>query len=157
MAPKTARQIAQVLIDCFVYGGKVLICGNGGSAAEAQHLAAELVCGMDKDKEPGFPAIALTTDSSILTAWSNDVGYSTVFSRQVEVLGNMGDVLICLSTSGKSLSCILASRSAIKKGLRVVDFPRTGKNTAQIQENQLKLIHKVCRLVESGMKKYEDS
>ncbi len=157
MVLKRASQIAQILVDCFIWGGKVLICGNGGSAAESQHMAAELVCGLKKEKGSGYPAIALTTDSSILTAWSNDVGYNTVFSRQVEVLGNVGDVLVCFSTSGKSLNCILASKAAIKKGLKVVNFPRIGKNTALIQENQLKLIHRVCRLVEKRMKKYEDN
>ena len=89
----------KIISDCFKNGNKVLICGNGGSAADAQHIAAEFVGKFWKLERKGLPAIALTTDSSNMTAWSNDYSFDTVFNRQLEALGNSGDVLIVLTTS----------------------------------------------------------
>jgi len=102
-------------------GGKVLICGNGGSAADSQHLAAELVSTLTLDRRrPAIPAVALTTDSSILTAVSNDFGFEGVFARQVEALGKPGDVLIGISTSGNSEDVLLAVERARHQGIRTV-------------------------------------
>jgi D-sedoheptulose 7-phosphate isomerase len=102
-------------------GGKVLICGNGGSAADSQHLAAELVSSLTLDRRrPAIPAVALTTDTSILTAVSNDFGFEGVFARQVEALGAAGDVLIGISTSGNSADVVLAMEQATRQGMRTV-------------------------------------
>jgi D-sedoheptulose 7-phosphate isomerase len=102
-------------------GGKVLICGNGGSAADSQHLAAELVSTLTLDRRrPAIPAVALTTDTSILTAVSNDFGFEGVFARQVEALGAAGDVLIGISTSGNSADVVLAMEQATRQGMRTV-------------------------------------
>jgi D-sedoheptulose 7-phosphate isomerase len=102
-------------------GGKVLICGNGGSAADSQHLAAELVSTLTLDRRrPAIPAVALTTDTSILTAVSNDFGFEGVFARQVEALGVAGDVLIGISTSGNSADVVLAMEQATRQGMRTV-------------------------------------
>lgn len=143
----SAREISQQIIDCFKNGGKLLLAGCGGSAAESQHFAAELV-GKFEHKRKALPAIALTTDSSILTAISNDWGFSYVFSRQIEALGNPKDLVIGISTSGKSHSVINAKLTAEEYGLTYIDLPRQGNSTAKIQEYQLKLIHDICRLVE---------
>jgi len=139
--------LATQISNCFKRGNKLLICGCGGSAAEAQHFAGELVCTFEHPRR-ALPAIALTTDTSILTAWSNDYDFSDVFRRQVEALGLPGDVLVVLSTSGKSESVLKAITEARSLGLEVISWPRRGKTTAKIQEYQLKVIHDVCRLVE---------
>lgn len=104
-------------------GHKVLLCGNGGSAADAQHLATEMVIRLSPViKRPGLPAIALTTDTSMLTAGANDIGYDNVFARAVEALGAAGDVLIGISTSGRSESVNLAFRKARERGLKTIGF-----------------------------------
>lgn len=144
------------LKQCLLSGNKVLVCGNGGSAAEAQHMAAEFVSRLKEDRIP-LASIALTTDTSILTACGNDYGFDSVFSRQVESIGNKGDILVCLTTSGKSMNLIKATESAKKKEIKVISL--TGINesplekisditikcqsdkTARIQEVQLFLIH----------------
>src|SRR3990167_7729384 len=107
MSKSIVDRFSKDIIDCFERGNKILICGNGGSAAEAQHFSSELV-GHFEIKRKALPAIALTTDSSTLTAIGNDDGYENVFSRQVEALGNKGDILFILSTSGKSQNCLKA-------------------------------------------------
>jgi len=145
----TKKEIAKKLINCFNNGNKLLICGNGGSASMAQHMAAELVCTFEHNRR-ALPAIALTTDTSIITAWSNDRDYRGIFYRQIEALGKPFDVLIVLSTSGRSQNCNMAIQLAQKKLITVIDFPRKGKKTAKIQEYQLKLIHDVCRIVEKA-------
>ena len=142
---------ASLLVKCFESGHKVLIVGNGGSAAEAQHMAAEFVCGLEKKKKKGLRAMALTTDSSVITAWANDVNFSGVFARQVDVWGDPGDVLIVFSTSGKSRNCLRARTVAKGKRMHIVDMPSLGKDTAEIQENHLKAIHLLCRAVEKEM------
>lgn len=146
-----AKKIASLLINCFKEGKKLLICGNGGSAAEAQHFAAEFIGRFEKRDTP-LPAIALTTDSSILTCISNDWDFDYVFERQIEALGKKGDVLIGMTTSGKSANILNAFNCARENGLIVIDFPRHGKTTARIQENQLKLLHDVCREVGKKIK-----
>jgi D-sedoheptulose 7-phosphate isomerase len=112
---------AAVVAESVRGGGKVLICGNGGSAADSQHLAAELVSTLTLDRRrPAIPAVALTTDTSILTAVSNDFGFEGVFARQVEALGAAGDVLIGISTSGNSADVVLAMEQATRQGMRTV-------------------------------------
>ena len=145
------NEIAKSIIDCFKKGNKLLICGNGGSAAMAQHMAAELV-GKYEYERKALPAIALTTDTSILTALSNDYknGFDFIFARQVQALGKEGDILILLSTSGKSQNCLNAWRIAIQLGIQTIDFPRKGKSTAKIQEYQLRLMHSIVRKVEKA-------
>lgn len=143
----TEKQIAKVIIEAFKGGNKLLICGNGGSAAMAQHMAAEFICRFEKHRRP-LPAIALTTDTSALTAIGNDYGFAVVFARQVMALGKKGDILLLLSTSGKSGNLLLASDAANSMNIQVIDLPRKGKSTAKIQEYQLKLMHDTCRLVE---------
>lgn len=157
-------QVANVLSDCFNQGGKVLICGNGGSAADAQHCAAEFVGRFKCAERPGFPAIALTADTAVLTAWSNDVGFENVFARQVETFGKPGDVLLGISTSGRSQNVIQAFRAARSQGLRCIallggDGGEVRSLADQcilvpcslpphIQEVQIVVIHLLCELVE---------
>ena len=148
--------------------GKLLLCGNGGSAADAQHLATELVIRMNPAiKRPGIAALALTTDTSMLTAGANDIGYDNVFAREVEALGRPGDVLIGISTSGKSASVNLAMQKARDMGMKTVGFigkdggpmkdladvaiivPST--DTQRIQESQITIGHIICALVEREM------
>src|SRR3990167_8656261 len=143
------QQIITAIIKAFRNGNKLLICGNGGSAAEAQHFAAELV-GRYKHERRALPAIALTTDTSILTAIANDYGYENVFSRQVEALGKPGDILITLSTSGKSINCIKAAEVARKRRLIVFELDRLGEDTPRIQENHLSALHSICDKVEKA-------
>jgi D-sedoheptulose 7-phosphate isomerase len=112
---------ATLLVTSLRDGGKILICGNGGSAADAQHLATEFVSTLTIDNpRPSIPAVALTTDTSLLTAIANDFGVEGVFERQVESLGNGGDVLIAISTSGNSANIIRAAERAHEQGLRVI-------------------------------------
>lgn len=133
---KTASECGRVILEaskmvtsCLRDGGKLLLCGNGGSAADAQHIAAEMTVKMKKLR-PALAAIALTTNSSLLTAQANDLGFETVFSRQVSSLGRKGDVLIAISTSGNSPNIIEAVRVASEMGLRVVGL--TGFNGGKL-------------------------
>lgn len=151
-------------------GGKLLICGNGGSAADSQHLAAELT-GRYRDDRQGWPALALTTDTSALTAVSNDYGFARVFARQIEALGRAGDVLLVLSTSGNSPNCLEAARMARARGLRchallgrdggalagLVDGALIvpAADTPRIQELHAILIHALCELLE-GRRRSEE-
>lgn len=155
-----------LLLDCLRQGGKVLLCGNGGSAADCQHIAAELVVRYEQ-KRRGLPAIALTTDSSILTAHSNDYEFATVFSRQIEALGRQGDCLIAISTSGNSGNIVKAAETAQQQGLTVIAL--TGGNggellqyataavqvpatiTARIQEAHILIGHWWCALIEDRL------
>ena len=158
---------AQLCIDCLKNGGKILILGNGGSAADAQHIAAELV-GRYKTDRKGLPAIALTTDSSALTSISNDFGYTHVFDRQVEALANKGDVIIGISTSGKSsnvnnalklaskLKCITIGFSGQDGGemnkLCDVNLVIPSEDTPRIQEMHIVIGHTICHLIDQEFK-----
>ena len=131
-------RISKQIIKCFERGNKVLIIGNGGSSAEASHLSEELIA-------YGYPAIALN-DPCVLTALSNDFSYEEVFSRYIIAVGAQGDVLITLSTSGKSKNIIRAIKTAKQKSMEVIELPRNkGKTTETIQNHQLELIHKVYK------------
>ena len=158
------NEAAQEIVRTFKEGGKLLLCGNGGSAADCQHMATEFVSRLSKDFErPGLPALALTTDTSFLTAFTNDCGYENVFARQVEVLGNPGDLLIGISTSGTSSNVIRALEAARRGNMRTIFLTSTinstlGKsdiiiavpatNTQYIQEAHLVIEHTICELVE---------
>lgn len=153
------------LTNAFKNGKKLLLCGNGGSAADAQHIAAEFMIRLAHDIErPAIPAIALTTDSSNLTAGGNDIGYENVFARNVEGLGAEGDILIAISTSGNSANVIKAVNMAHKKGMKVIGFlgGNGGKlkpivdvaivipssNVQRIQEGHITVAHILCETVE---------
>jgi D-sedoheptulose 7-phosphate isomerase len=156
--------VASLIAETFISGNKVLICGNGGSAADSQHFAAEFVSSFSKDvKRNGLPAIALTTDSSILTAISNDFVFEHVFSRQVEAYGKNGDLLIVFTTSGNSKNCLKAVRTAKEMNLQTVAFTRIDAeisnlvdiaievpslNTQHIQECHILAYHIICEIVE---------
>ncbi len=162
----TTESIAARCVDAIRGGNKILFAGNGGSAADAQHLAAELVGRLAHDR-PGLPALSLATDTSVLTAIANDCGYDDVFLRQVEALGRRGDVLVCLSTSGRSRNVIAALRAARDKGLHTVGMTGAGggdmpplcdlclhipsTDTQKIQEGHIVLGHIVCALIERQM------
>lgn len=161
----TARA-AEICVAALRAGRKVMICGNGGSAADAQHWAGELVSRFNYDR-PGLAAIALTTDSSILTAIGNDYGYDRVFARQVEALGAEGDVLFALSTSGNSPNVLAALQAARARGIATVGFTgETGgtmaalcdlciripsRSTPRIQEGHEVLGHAICAMIEAAI------
>ena len=121
---------ASLMIDSIRKDGKILWCGNGGSAADAQHLATELMGGMTSHERRPIPSIALTTDSSFLTAWSNDTDFESIFSRQIQGLGKTGDVLIGISTSGNSENVLAAVKQAKYRELSTIVF--TGKSGGKI-------------------------
>ena len=158
------EKAAEIFINCIKTGGKILWCGNGGSAGDAQHLATELMGGMtDHDRKP-IPSIALTTDSSFLTAWSNDTDFDSIFSRQIQGLGEEGDLLVGISTSGNSKNVINALKQAKYKNLKTISL--TGKtggdldgladitikvpsnNTQRIQESHIMIGQILCSLLE---------
>ena len=152
--------------DSLSAGGKLMFAGNGGSAADAQHWAGELVSRFYYDR-PGLPAIALTTDSSILTAIGNDYGYDYTFARQIEALGRAGDVFIAISTSGNSPNIVRAAQAARDAGIRVIGFTGAGggkllpladicfrmpsTETPRIQEGHEFVGHMLCALIEAQM------
>lgn len=158
--------VADVCVRAFSNGGKILLAGNGGSAADAQHLAAELV-GRFAYHRPGLPAIALTTDTSILTAVSNDYGFEHLFARQIQALGRTGDVFFAISTSGRSPNITQALKAARAAGLICVGFSgRDGgdllqqcdycfripdESTPRIQEGHKVIGHLVCEIIERSM------
>jgi len=155
---------ARLMGETLKNGGKLLLCGNGGSAADCQHMAAEFVNLLSVDAmRPALPAIALTTDTSFLTAYSNDFGFDGVFERQVQALGKAGDTLIGISTSGKSQNVVRAMRAARERGMNTIILmgnrgtlaedaevairvPHAG--TQRIQETCLVIEHILCELVE---------
>jgi phosphoheptose isomerase len=161
MLPAVARG-ASLIVDTIRGGGKVLVCGNGGSAADAQHFTAEFTGRFERER-PGLPAIALTTDTSALTAIANDYGYDVVFSKQVQALGRKGDLLVAISTSGNSGSVLKAMEVAHAAGLRVlaltgrdggkmakalregdVELRSASSVTARIQEVHILFLHCLC-------------
>ena len=117
---------SEILINAFACDKKLLICGNGGSAADSQHLAAEFVSSFSKSMQrKALPAIALTVDSSIITAYSNDFSFDQIFERQIEALGLAEDVLLVLSTSGDSVNCLRAAKKARSAGMKVIAFTKS--------------------------------
>jgi phosphoheptose isomerase/UTP-glucose-1-phosphate uridylyltransferase len=158
---------ADMIATAFSSGSKVLLCGNGGSAADSQHMAAEFVSLLTKDyQRPGLPAIALTTDTSFLTAFANDFGFEGVFERQLRALGKAGDVLVAISTSGNSANVGRAVEAASEIGIRTIGLLGEGgrltdlvdcpvlvpsRNTQHIQESLLPIEHTICHLVEDRL------
>lgn len=157
---------AQVFFDCVTSDGKILCCGNGGSAADAQHFAAELLNRFEKER-PGLACIALTTDSSVLTSIGNDYDFNQIFSKQVRALGLPGDTLLAISTSGNSPNVVAAIHAAHERSMRVIALTgRDGgemakalkaddilicvaaQNTARIQEVHLLSLHCICDIID---------
>lgn len=166
LTPQVARA-AHAMVTCLKSGGKILSCGNGGSAADSQHFAAELVGRFEREREE-LAAIALTTDTSILTAVGNDYGYDEIFSKQVRALGKPGDILFGISTSGNSKNVVAAIEAARKKGMGIIGM--TGRDggkiagligkddvllnvespvTARIQEVHLLMLHCLCDSIDN--------
>ena len=157
---------AEIIVASLTAGGKVLVFGNGGSAADAQHLAAELVGRFQRDRT-GFAAVALTADTSVLTSVANDYGFERIFARQIEALGRPGDVSVAISTSGESANVVAALEAANERRLRTVALTgraggRLGStaevhinvphaSAARVQEVHRTLIHAICELVEGKM------
>src|SRR5438874_853314 len=157
-------QVARACVEALRQGHKILFAGNGGSAADAQHLAAELVSRFAYDR-PGLPAFALTTDTSVLTAIGNDYGYERLFARQIEAVGSAGDVFFGISTSGRSPNVLNALDAARAKGLLTVGMTgRTGgmmaercdhllrvpsSATPRIQEGHIAMGHAICQIIEA--------
>jgi len=159
------QQIADRLVDVLQSGHKIMVCGNGGSAADAQHMAAELM-GRFALERRAFPVIALTTNSSMLTAWANDYSYTTVFARQVEALAQAGDALIGISTSGNSQNILRAIEAAKSRMVHTIGLTGGGgrladvadlclcvpsHSTPRIQEAHITVIHILCALIEEKL------
>ena len=159
-------QIAQLMIDCLKKDGKVIVFGNGGSASDSQHIAAELVGRFKKDRS-ALAGIALTTNTSILTSLANDYGYDVIFSRQIEALGKKNDVVWGISTSGKAKNVALGIKQAKKMGIKTValsggdggDIVKLAdvslvvpsKITARIQEAHITIAHIICEMIEQEL------
>ena len=161
------EKAADMMVAAVQNGNKILWCGNGGSAADAQHMAAELMGGLRSHDRPAIQSIALTTDTSFITAWSNDTDYESIFSRQIEGLGSAGDILMAISTSGNSRNVVKAVESCNDKGITVIVL--TGKtggvlkdmgdvtisipsdDTQRIQEGHLLAEHILCEMVEKSV------
>jgi len=167
------EKAAKLIIRCVLNGGKVLWCGNGGSAADAQHLSTEFMGGMTDHNRRPIPSIALTTDTSFITAWSNDTDFESVFSRQIQGIGLEGDVLVAISTSGKSPNVISAIKQAKYKRINTILFTGNSgslstemsdvvvcvpsNDTQRIQESHIMIGQIICGLVENGISnEYDD-
>ena len=167
--PETIAAGAQMMVDCLLNGGKILSCGNGGSAGDAQHFSSELLNRFERER-PSLPAIALTTDSSTLTSIANDYDYDEIFSKQVRALGQPGDILLAISTSGNSRNVTKAMEAALSRDMTIVAL--SGKDggemtgflgpndveirvpsyrTARIQEVHLVAIHCLCDLIDNAL------
>lgn len=163
---KPLQQAADMVLRCLTSGHKVLTCGNGGSAADATHIATELACRFREDRRP-YPGVSLTANGELFTAIGNDYSFEELFARQVWGLGEPGDVLICLTTSGKSRNIVRALEEAKRKGLESIcflgrdggftqglatlDLLAPGPNTARIQEAHELLYHALCEMVDAGL------
>jgi D-sedoheptulose 7-phosphate isomerase len=169
LLPESIHAAGSAMVSCLLNDGKILTCGNGGSAGDAQHFSAELLNRFEKER-PGLPALALTTDSSTLTAIANDYDYNEVFSKQVSALGQAGDVLLAISTSGNSGNVIAAIKAARER--QMITVALTGKDggamadlmtkndveirvpsdrTARIQEVHLVVIHCLCDFIDTQL------
>lgn len=162
------QQAAEMIFRCLSSGHKLLICGNGGSASDATHLATELLCRFMVDRRP-YPAISLTANGEYLTAVCNDYGADEIFARQVWGLGQKGDVVVALTTSGKSRNVLLALEKARQLGLESIcllgrdggftngvatlDIIAPGPNTARIQEAHKLIFHVICEIVDAQLPK----
>ena len=161
---ETITAIAKTIIKALKHDGRIYLCGNGGSAADAQHIASELVGRFERERKP-LPAVALTTDTSVITSISNDYGYENIFAKQVETLVRKGDILWAISTSGASRNVVAAAKLAKQKGATVLAFTGNSnseleqtadicfcandKSTARSQEIHQIAYHIICDLVEA--------
>lgn len=168
---KIVDEIVEVIFNAFKNEKKLLLCGNGGSAADAQHFAGELTSSFNPNLiRPSFPAIALTTNTSVITAYANDFSFNSIFARQIEGLGKPGDVIVVLTTSGSSKNCIEAAVKSREMNLISVAFTSSNaeissfvdyaieipsKNTQQIQTAHLVVYHYICRKIEEKWIKHE--
>lgn len=167
--PEVICSAGQILVQALMNGKKILTCGNGGSAGDAQHFSSELLNRYERDR-PSLPAIALTTDSSTITSIANDYSYDEVFSKQVRALGQSGDILLAISTSGNSRNVIKAMEAAVSRDMTIIAL--TGKDggemagllgandieirvpsnrTARIQEVHLLVIHNLCEVIDDSL------
>ena len=162
------NRAAKMVLACLTSGHKLLVCGNGGSASDATHLATEFLCRFREDRRP-YPAISLTANGELMTAVCNDYGADEIFARQVWGLAEKGDVLIAFTTSGKSKNvlraleearrrgiesiCFLGRDGGFTKGVATLDLLVPGSNTARIQEGQKLLFHVLCEMVEEKLPK----
>jgi D-sedoheptulose 7-phosphate isomerase len=162
------NRAAKMVLACLTSGHKLLVCGNGGSASDATHLATEFLCRFREDRRP-YPAISLTANGELMTAVCNDYGADEIFARQVWGLGEKGDLLIAFTTSGKSKNvlraleeagrkevesiCFLGRDGGFTKGVATLDLIVSGNNTARIQEGHQILFHALCEMVEEKLPK----
>lgn len=167
--PEVILSAGQILVNALVNGNKILTCGNGGSAGDAQHFSSELLNRYERDR-PSLPALALTTDPSTITSIANDFSYDEVFSKQVRALGQAGDILLAISTSGNSRNVIKAMEAAVSRDMTIIAL--TGKDggemagllgsndieirvpsnrTARIQEVHLLVIHNLCEVIDDSL------
>jgi D-sedoheptulose 7-phosphate isomerase len=166
-ASENLTAASSLLVQAFIEHRKLLICGNGGSAADSQHIAAEFVSSYSKNiVRKGLPAIALTTDTSMITAYANDFGYENVFARQVDAIGQKGDVLLVISTSGNSISCMRALEACRNREMRSIGLLGSGgklenfvdipiivpsRDTQIIQQCHIVAYHSLVELVETSL------
>jgi len=159
---------AETVLDCLLKGGKILLCGNGGSAADSAHIATEFTCRFQEDRRP-YPALALTVDGGLLTAIGNDYAFQEIFARQIQAFGRPGDVLIAISSSGKSRNILSAIEEARRQKMKSIvllgkgggfsagagdiELIVPGSVTARIQEAQKFLLHVLCEMVEEKLPK----
>jgi DnaA initiator-associating protein len=167
--PPSIEKAGQMMVEALIRGNKILSCGNGGSAGDAQHFSSELLNRYERDR-PSLPAMALTTDTSTLTSIANDYSYDEVFSKQVRALGQQGDILLAISTSGNSRNVIKAMEAALARDMTIIAL--TGKDggemagflnendveirvpsnrTARIQEVHLLVIHNLCEMIDDTL------
>jgi DnaA initiator-associating protein len=167
--PEVIEKAGQLMVEALIRGNKILSCGNGGSAGDAQHFSSELLNRYERDR-PSLPAMALTTDSSTITSIANDYSYEEVFSKQIRALGQQGDILLAISTSGNSRNVIKAMEAAVSRDMTIVAL--TGRDggemagllgendveirvpsnrTARIQEVHLLVIHNLCETIDDSL------
>ena len=169
MLPESIVRAGECMVESLLNGGKILTCGNGGSAGDAQHFSSELLNRFERER-PALPALALTTDASTVTSIANDYSYNEIFSKQIRALGNEGDVLLAISTSGNSANVMQAVHAAHDRGMKVVSMTgRDGgqmanltgpgdvevrvpaQSTARIQEVHLLVIHSLCDFIDQQL------
>jgi phosphoheptose isomerase len=162
-------EASQALVQCLLNNNKILVCGNGGSAADSQHFASEMINRFETER-PSLPAIALTTDTSTITSIANDYSYSDIFAKQIRALGQAGDILLLISTSGNSESILRACEAAQSRALKIIaltgkdggslagllsstdiEIRVPGSSTARIQETHLLIIHCLCDLIDKQL------
>lgn len=167
---ETIVEASQVFVKCLLDNNKILVCGNGGSAADSQHFASELINRFEIERPISLPAIALTTDTSTITSIANDYSYSEIFAKQIRALGQAGDILMLITTSGMAQNILRACEAAQSRGLKIIalsgkdggalagllnatdiEIRVPGSSTARIQETHLLIIHCLCDLIDNQL------